>query len=123
IHRVKLITQNVEATAGEMISTSEEMTNRNTEIATSIAQISRGAQEQVSKVDESSRLIENMLTSSESIGQQSDVITNAAEIVNKRSRNGLNMVNTLLESMKEISDLSRKSEVAMKGLEERSKEI
>jgi methyl-accepting chemotaxis protein len=123
INRVKLITLNVRNSANEMILTSEEMTNSSSEIASAIAQISSGAQEQVNKVDKSSQLIENLFDSSENIGKQSNIITNAAEIVNKRSKYGLKMVNNILQSMNDVSQLSKRSENAIKVLEDRSNDI
>lgn len=123
IKRVQSITSDVESSALEMISSSKEMSNSSAEITSSIAEISHGAQNQVNKVDEASRLIENMRESSEGIGRQSDIITQSANEVNERSRKGLEMVNDLLEGMQEVNQLSKLSEQAMQGLEAQSKEI
>ena len=45
---------------------------RITEIAAAISEMSRGAQEQVSKVDESSNLVEGILKSSNKMGEQAE---------------------------------------------------
>ncbi|MEQ9466258.1 MAG: methyl-accepting chemotaxis protein [Ekhidna sp.] len=123
IYAVKRLTEDVACSANEMILSSEEMTNSSSEIATAISQISNGAQDQVKKVDESSRLIEETLESSEKIGTQSNIITDAAHEVNRRSRNGSEMMENLLASMKEMSLLSKGSEEAMSNLERQSEEI
>src|SRR5690606_13644159 len=56
--------------SAEMLSASEEMNTNTGEIASAIAEMSSGAQNQVSKVDESSNLVESILNSANTMGQQ-----------------------------------------------------
>ena len=61
----------VDESTSEMTLSSEEMSTSTNEIASAIAQMSSGAQNQVTKVDESSSLIEGILGSAEAMGQKS----------------------------------------------------
>ena len=62
----------------EMLSSGEEMSTSTGEIATAISEMSNGAQSQVHKVDESSQLVENILTSSTEMASRSEAINAAA---------------------------------------------
>ncbi|MEO9967367.1 MAG: methyl-accepting chemotaxis protein [Reichenbachiella sp.] len=113
----------VEEASAEMKITTEEMSTNTTEIASAIAQMSNGAQNQVSKVDESSTLIEGILASSNEMAVKAETINNAANNVVKRSQKGLEMMNKVVFNMDDISEFSTKTQESIKVLSERSKEI
>ncbi|MEP4093714.1 methyl-accepting chemotaxis protein [Reichenbachiella sp.] len=113
----------VDEASGEMKVTTEEMTTNTSEIASAIAQMSNGAQNQVSKVDESSTLIEGILNSSNEMAGKAETINNAANKVAERSEKGLEMMNKVVFNMDDISSFSSKTQESIQVLTERSKEI
>ena len=113
----------IDDSSSEMLSASREMSTNTGEIASAIAQMSTGAQTQVQKVDESSNLAESILRSSNEMGDKSDHINNAANIAVSSSEKGSKMVQNVVNSMLDISNYSGKTNVSIKVLTERSKEI
>lgn len=113
----------VDEASMEMKVTTEEMTTNTSEIASAIAQMSNGAQNQVSKVDESSTLIEGILSSSNDMASKAETIHHAAKGVADRSQEGLEMMNKVVFNMDDISDFSSKTQDSIRVLTERSKEI
>ena len=106
-----------------MLSASEEMNTNTGEIASAIAQMSSGAQNQVSKVDESSNLVESILRSANDMGEQAEEINRAAQGGADSSDMGLKMVNKVGFSMKDIKAFANDTNESIKVLTERSKEI
>lgn len=107
----------------EMLSASEEMNTNTGEIASAIAQMSSGAQNQVVKVDESSNLIEGVMKSSNEMSEQAEAINFAAKKGEESSNNGLKMVNKVGFSIKDIAAFAENTNQSIKVLTERSKEI
>ena len=107
----------------EMLQASTEMNTNTGEIASAIAQMSAGAQNQVVKVDESSKLIEGILSSSNEVGKYAEEINVAANQVNKRSEVGLKLINKVGFSMKDIADFAKETNESIQVLTERSREI
>lgn len=107
----------------EMLYASEEINVNTGEIASSISEMSRGAQNQVAKVDESSRLIEAILTSSREMGLQSETINKAAQQSTDSSEDGLKLIKKVGFSMKDITAFSEDTNKSIKVLIERSKEM
>jgi methyl-accepting chemotaxis protein len=97
------ITQNaniVDESATEMLSASQEMNVNTGEIASAIAQMSTGAQNQVVKVDEASSFVEATLGSSKVMGEKAETINNAAKSGVSSSQKGKEMTaNTLVISL------------------------
>ncbi len=85
--------------------------------------MSSGAQTQVSKVDESSNLSENVLNSCQDMGKKSEDINGAAKVGVESSNKGLEMVVSVGKSMDDISRLSKRTNESMRILTERSREI
>lgn len=119
VHSIEIIGSSSE----EMLLTSQEMNSSTGEIASSIAEMSSGAQNQVMKVDESSNLIEGILKSSEEMGQQAESINQTAKIGVAKSEDGIDRVNKLDEGMKEILTSSTETNLAISELTKRSEEI
>lgn len=109
--------------SNEMLSASQEMNTNTGGIATAIAQMSSGAQNQVVKVDESSTLIEDVMKSSTEMSKQAEVINQAAKKGAESSNNGLEMVNKVGYSIKDISTYAENTNQSIQVLMERSKEI
>ena len=107
----------------EMLGATQEMNINTGEIASAISQMNIGAQNQVTKVDESSNLIENILKSSGEMSDQAEVINQAAKKGAEISVTGLKMVNKVVDNMKDISSFSDNTKESIQVLTERSKEI
>ncbi len=107
----------------EMLAASEEINVNTGEIASSISEMSRGAQNQVVKVDESSRLIEAILKSANEMGFQSETINKAAQRSTDSSEQGLKMIKKVGFSMKDITAFSEDTNKSITILIERSKEM
>lgn len=113
----------VEESSNEMLSASEEMNTNTGEIASAIAEMSSGAQNQVVKVDQSSNLVEGILKSSNEMGEQAETINTAANKGADSSEKGLKMINKVVFNMGDISEFSNKTNDSIRVLTERSKEI
>lgn len=107
----------------EMLGASEEMNANTGEIASAIAQMSSGAQNQVSKVDDSSNLVESILRSANEMGTQSEEINQAAKIGSESSEKGMKMVSKVVFSMRDIKAFADDTNKSIKVLTERSQEI
>lgn len=116
-------TADIRSANEEMMQASNEMNTNTGEIASAIAQMSSGAQNQVVKVDESSKLIEGILSSSNEVGKYAEEINIAANQVNKRSDVGLKLINKVGFSMKDISNFAKETNNSIQVLTERSQEI
>jgi len=116
-------TGDIDGSAKEMQEASVEMNTNTGEIASAIAQMSSGAQNQVVKVDESSSLLEEVLNSSKEMGKQAEEIHAAASTVSEKGNTGLNLVNKVGFSIKDISAFATETDNSIKVLTERSQEI
>ncbi|WP_258102978.1 methyl-accepting chemotaxis protein [Marinoscillum sp. MHG1-6] len=123
LHQISENVKIIDESASEMKVTGEEMNANTNEIASAIAQMSNGAQNQVSKVDESSALLEGILRDSKMMVEKSEAINHAAKIGAQSSENGMKLVDNVVSSMHEISEFSNKTDASMQVLNERSSEI
>ncbi|MDW3191119.1 MAG: methyl-accepting chemotaxis protein [Cytophagales bacterium] len=115
--------QTVEDNSTEMLISGEEMSTNTSEIATAIAQMSTGAQNQVIKVDESSRLVESILSSSDEMAQRSESIYSAAKTGVINSTKGSKMIENIAASINNIRSVSDATNEALNTLSRRSNEI
>ncbi|MGL1888367.1 MAG: methyl-accepting chemotaxis protein [Reichenbachiella sp.] len=113
----------IKSSANDMLVTGEDMTVSTGEIANTISEMSRGAQEQVIKVDESSNLIEGVLASSGEMGDQADEINQTALMGVSKSNEGMKQMGELDVNMKDILAFSAKTTESIDTLTKRSEEI
>ncbi len=113
----------VDESSMEMLGASGEMNVNTGEIASAIAQMSTGAQNQVVKVDEASNFVEAILKSSADMGLKAETINEAAKSGVDSSQKGKNMVENVVTSMEEISNSSQLTKESINILLERSTEI
>ena len=85
--------------------------------------MSKGAQSQVSKVDESSTLIEGILQFSNEMGEQAEFINETAKKGADKSKDGLQTIGNLSEGMTEILEYSKETDISITSLTQRSDEI
>lgn len=113
----------IEHTSAEMLSSGEEMSANVVEISTAISEMSTGAQSQVNKVDESSQLVENILSNTDEMMSDSELIYQAARKGVTDSERGAEMIGNVAGSISEIRQASDETNTAMKTLSQNSKEI
>ncbi len=116
-------TEIVRESIEEMLGTSEEMNTNTGEIASAIAEMSNGARSQVSKVDESSTLVENIMNSSTDMGAQAEEINRAAVMGTENTDKGLKMIQKVGYSMNDIISFSNETTSSIDALSQRSNEI
>ncbi len=106
-----------------MASTGEEMGVNSGEIAAAIAQMSSGAQSQVTKVDESSNLIEGIVNSSAEMGEQAKTINDAAKHGVQLSQDGKGLIDKVSISIEDLIRYSQESNEAITMLTQRADDI
>ncbi|MAE84667.1 MAG: hypothetical protein CMB80_18150 [Flammeovirgaceae bacterium] len=116
-------TDTIKSSSEEMQVTSEEMNVSTKEIAASIAEMSRGAQSQVQRIDEASNLLEGILRFSTEVGDQAESINAAAERGVDQSDKGKDLIASVDDSMKRIMAISGDTDKAIRILSNRSEEI
>lgn len=120
------ITRQVEVigtSSKEMLSTSEEMNTSTSEIASAISQMSAGAQNQLMKAEESSSLVEGVLSFAREVGNQAETINGTANAGVNQSKNGISLVDTAGSNMKNLLEISKRTETSIGLLTQRSNEI
>ncbi len=121
--KISMSADEIQNAADEMLSSGEEMNVSMREIATSIVQMSNGAQTQVSRVDESSGLVEAMMKTSLNMKNKSDLINKAAKTGVSNSEEGAKISDYVVKSIQEILEYSKMTNKSMQVLTERSNEI
>ena len=116
-------TDSIKSSSDEMQVTSEEMNVSTKEIAASIAEMSRGAQSQVQRIDEASSLLEGILRFSTEVGDQAESINAAAERGVDQSTVGKDLIDKVDDTMKRIMSISGDTTKAINILSNRSEEI
>lgn len=123
---LKTISKNsdiVELSSGDMLNLSEEMHTNTGEIASAIGEISSGAQNQVTQVDEVSSLLEGILKSSNDMEERATAINSAAKVGFESGEKGREMIGNISGSMNQITDYAQKTNASMDVLTNRSNEI
>ena len=115
--------ESIGSSAEEMLSSGYEMNSSTSQIASAIDQMSNGAQTQVTRVDESSTLVEGMLRGFKEMSEKSDAINLAAKQGVDKSTDGASFSSKAVESVSDITKLSNKATSSMRVLTERSNEI
>jgi len=116
-------TQQISNATDEMQITSEEMNISTDEIAGAIGEMSKGAQDQVERVDETSMLIEGIMKFSNEMSNQADSINSTAKLGVEKSNSGMKLMGDLDTSMQKIQEFSTKSNESISALTKRSTEI
>lgn len=123
LSQVADITRVLEESSKEMGVSGQQMNATTGEITSAIVEMSNGAQMQVRKVDDASKLIEGILGSSRSMGEISESINKAAATGSDKSHKGQELIQEVLSGMNEISNYSDKTQDSIKVLTKRSEEI
>ncbi|HTJ50047.1 MAG TPA: methyl-accepting chemotaxis protein [Cyclobacteriaceae bacterium] len=101
----------------------DEMKRNTIEVASSIAQMAKGAQDQASRTDESSKLINHVMTSSNDMEKKANVINKAAEKGLESSNQGMKTVKVLVDNMSGIKESATETAQSISVLTKRTEEI
>lgn len=123
IRQISESADTIEGSTKEMLTSGEEMTINTGEIASSITEMSNGAQTQLAKVDESSRLLESIRQESIEVAERSKGINDVAREGTRRSDVGQEIVRGVSKSIDEIQDSSKSMSDSIEKLLDRSQEI
>lgn len=102
---------------------SESIRNNTNEVASAIAQMSKGAQDQALKTDESSKLVEQVLGSANDMEDKADSIHQTANQGQQSCENGLKIIKNLVENMEGISVSANVTSDSINILTQRAEEI
>ena len=109
--------------ADGMLEKSESMRGSTGEVATAISQMAKGAQDQAFKMDESSKLVNEVLTSASDMANKADVIYQAADAGQRSCEDGLKIISNLVTNMGGISDSAQLTSESISILTKRAEEI
>jgi len=113
----------VSASSTAILSKAESMRNSTNEVATAISQIAKGAQDQATRTDSSSRLVEEVMKTANLMEQKANNINKAAEKGQKSCDEGMRNVRKLVENMSEINDSASRTSKSIDVLTTRAEEI
>lgn len=100
-----------------------DMKRNTTEVATAIAQIAKGTQDQAQRTDESSKLVGHVMTSAVEMEKKGSLINKAAEKGLEGSSNGLKTIRHLVTNMDGIKDSAVMTSKSIDVLTERAEDI
>ena len=106
-----------------VLEKSEGAKNNTAEVASAIAQMAKGAQDQALKTDESSKLVEQVKTSSSDMEEKANSIYRTAEKGQQRCENGLKTIKNLISNMSGINDSAKVTSESISILTQRAEEI
>lgn len=113
----------VQESAKEILISGGEMSESTSEIASATSQMSNGAQSQVSKIDEVSHLIEEILESSDNMKEKAMIINDSAALGAEKGQRGEEMTQELLNNIMEVRTYADKTHQSIDVLQTRSGEI
>lgn len=113
----------VASSSEELLAKGEQMKNSTQEVASATQQMAEGAQQQAQQTDEASKLVDSVLKSANEMGKKAEIITGAAERVQKSSTEGLVTIRKVVDSMGEIQESAKVTSGSINILTQRSEEI
>lgn len=109
--------------SSSVLGKSEGAKNNTTEVASAIAQMAKGAQDQAIKTDESSKLVEQVKESSIEMENKANSIYQTAEKGQKSCEDGLKIIKNLIVNMGGITDSASTTSESIGILAQRAEEI
>lgn len=101
----------------------EAMKQNATEVGTAIAQMAKGAQDQAQRTDESSKLVNHVMTSANEMERKANLINKAAESGLGSSNQGMKTVRVLVDNMTGIKESANQTSQSIDVLTKRTEEI
>lgn len=101
----------------------DEMKRNTTEVASAISQMAKGAQDQASRTDESSKLINHVMASANDMERKANIINKAAERGLESSNMGMKTIKVLVNNMDGIKESAGQTSQSINILTKRTEEI
>lgn len=101
----------------------EAMKQNATEVGTAIAQMAKGAQDQAQRTDESSKLVNHVMSSANEMEKKANLINRAAEAGLGSSTQGMKTVKVLVDNMTGIKESANQTSQSIGILTKRTEEI
>lgn len=101
----------------------EGINHSTTEVATAIAQMAKGAQDQAQRTDDSAKLVRHVQDITDDMMKKVNVIAEAASRGQQSSTEGMENIKTLVKNMEGIRDAATKTSQSMGVLTQRTEEI
>ncbi|MDX2195430.1 MAG: methyl-accepting chemotaxis protein [Cytophagales bacterium] len=112
------------ATSSVQMNNRTESAKKSTkEVASAIQQMASGAQDQATRTDESSKLVETILRSSNEVGKKAEIINTSAEKGQESCQNGMKIIKQVVDNMNGISGSADITSNSIEVLTNRSEEI
>jgi methyl-accepting chemotaxis protein len=113
----------VASSSVNMLDKAENMKRNTGEVASAVSQMAKGAQDQATRTDESSKLVVKVKTSADDMEQKANAINSAAEKGQKGSENGLKTMKVLVTNMTGIRESAQQTSKSIEVLTHRAEEI
>lgn len=121
--RIEESSNTVEDAAGQMIDKSLVMNDNTKNVITAIKAINRDIQDQVSRIEESSLLVQGILDAAKDTGERTEQITKSADKGMESSQEGIQVIDNLVNNMNEIASSADSTFHSIETLTKRSDEI
>lgn len=109
--------------SSELRENSVEMNASTVEISSAISQMSRGAMDQQAQIDQSSSLLEDILSTANEMIDDAESINSTANAGTEISEKGKSLIESLDENMQQILDFSTQTSGSIKDLMDGSQKI
>ncbi|MEM6297263.1 MAG: methyl-accepting chemotaxis protein [Bacteroidota bacterium] len=116
-------TDTLEGASSLMVRKFSGMEHETEQMVETVSSINLGMQEQVKQTDEAAKLVENVLSSTEVMNQQSETIRSAAERGMRQCDDGMQIIRQLIEDMSDIDQTANSTSDSIVTLSKRSDEI
>lgn len=123
ISEVKKISNVVAASAEEMTTKGEQMKASTGEMSSAVQQMAEGAQDQAEQIDETSKLMERILTAAQQMASGAQTINKTAEEASSKSKTGVATMGSVVESMETILKSADVTSNSIEELTQRSEDI
>jgi len=123
IKNIQMHTLVIEGSSIDMLDKATRMKQQLESTTSAITQMSEGAEDQVRRTDEVSKLIENILASANQMRAKAELINQVAQTGQENCKQGIAVINTLVKNMEAISSSADQTAMTIETLTQRSEEI
>ncbi len=113
----------VKSSMEDLTNKGDEMDGNASEIANSVSEMSSGAQKQVRHIDDTSKVLEELLQSARLMDEKTKLVNEATINAVEFSKEGNDVISNVVDDIKLISKYSVETEDSIQILNERSQEI
>jgi PAS domain S-box-containing protein len=123
IKNIQMHTLVIEGSSIDMLDKATRMKQQLESTTSAITQMSEGAEDQVRRTDEVSKLIENILSSANQMRAKAELINQVAQTGQENCNQGIAVINTLVKNMEAINTSADQTAMTIETLTQRSEEI